>query len=113
MSTNLHIIGVRDVTVNKTGEQSKQHISFNVYQTPTKVTRQLLASNDVIQAYKDWVNSYRAEYEDPVYHEDDIFEEGEPIGFVTVCNEDEHIKSLDEFLKRCENEGYTIECYSV
>ena len=113
MSMNLHVSGTRDITVNKTGTQELQHISFDLYQTPTNITRELLSSTDIAQAYRDWVNSTRHEYQEPVYDKDDFFGEGEIIGYKTICYEDDHLKDFDEFIKQCEEDGYELEFYEL
>jgi hypothetical protein len=114
MSTNLHIVGTREVTVNKTGEQSIQIANFDLWQTPTKVTRSILGSEDKLQAYIDWINNdNRCVREEPIYHENDIFEEGEIIGYKSVCYSDIHIAKLKEFITVSEAKGYEIEFYSL
>ena len=108
MSMNLHISGTRDITVNKTGKLELQHISFDLYQTPTDITRELLSSTNIAQAYRDWVNSTRHEYQEPVYDKD-----GEIIGYKTICYEDDHLKDFDEFIKQCKEDGYELEFYEL
>lgn len=113
MSMNLHVHGKRDVTVNKTGKQSIQFVGFNLWQTPTMATRQILATDNPAQAYRDWVNSDRYEYEEPVYADDDYLGEGEPIGTKIVCNADYHLANFDKFIKECEDDGYELEFYEL
>ena len=113
MSMNLHVMGSREVTVNATGATSLQYIKFDLNQTPTKVTYAILSSDNHIQAYRDWVASDRYEYEEPVYAQDDIWEEREPIGTRTVCDADEHLREFDEFIAQCQKEGYTLEFYDL
>lgn len=110
---NLHVTGYRTVIVEKTGKKDIQTINFSLNQTPTNTTRAILNSDDRIQAYKDWVNSERREYEEPVYAKDDIWEEGEPIGTKIVCYSDEHLKDFDEFIKDCEEDGYELHFYEL
>lgn len=113
MSMNLHVSASRVVTVVATGEESSQTISFDLWQTPTNVTNQLIHSSDVAQAYKDWVLSKRRVDKEPVYADDDLFEEGEIIGYEEVCVADEHIKDFDEFIDLCNKGAYVIEFYEL
>ena len=112
MSTNLHVTGYRTVIVEKTGKKDIQTTSFDLYQTPSKVTREILNADDPAQGYRDWVIADRYEEEEPIYA-DDIWEEGEPIGVKTVCYQDDHIKEFDEFIKECEEDGYELKFYGL
>lgn len=113
MSTNLHVRGIRDITVNKTGEQSIQIIDFRLWQTPTKVTHKILESDDHLQAYIDWMNEDPVERQFPIYAVGDIFEEGEIIEYKTFYITEDHIKELKEFITESEEDGYVIEFYSL
>lgn len=113
MSMNLHVDGTREVVAVKSMQKSTQRISFSLYQTPTSVTRALLEAEDIAQAYRDWVLQDRCEETVEVYEPGDIFQEREPIGFKTVCHEDDHIKDFDKFIKECEDGGYDIEFYEL
>ena len=112
MSTNIHISAEREVQVIKTGKVSKQTIYFGEGQTPTDVTYQIMAAEDKVQAYKDWVLSISEDVEEPVYAEDDIFQEDEPIGTETYNSGKEHVAKLDAWLKEALEEGYDIEFYA-
>lgn len=109
MSTNIHISAEREVQVIKTGKISKQSIKFSEWQTPTDVTYQIMAAEDKVQAYKDWVLSISEDVEEPVYADDDIFQEDEPIGTKTYNSGKEHVVELDAWLKEALEEGYDIE----
>lgn len=113
MSMNLHLSGKREVTVNKTGAVSNQTIDFNLYQTPTTVTRAALASGDPKGAYVIYVKSVSKDVQEPVYAEDDIFCESDPIGFEIHNAGNDHLKELEEFLVMCDSEGYTVEFYEL
>ena len=52
MSTNFHISGTRSVTVNKTGVVETQQCDYDPWQTPTKVTNEILATGSPVEAYK-------------------------------------------------------------
>ena len=109
MSTNIHISAEREVQVIKTGKISKQKIYFSEWQTPTDVTYKIMAAEDKVQAYKDWVLSISEDVEQPVYADDDIFQEDEPIGTETYNSGKEHVVELDAWLKDALEEGYDIE----
>lgn len=109
MSTNIHIVGIREVMVVKTGKVSTQSIKFGEWQTPTAVTYQIMAAADKVQAYKDWVLSVSEAEEQPVYAEDDIFGEDEPIGTELYHSGLEHNAEFDEWVKNATEEGYDIE----
>lgn len=111
MSTNLNVYGIRAVTVNATGEQSSQVIRFDLWQTPSKITEQILASSDIIQAYKDWVSADKVEEVVDVYADDDYFQEHPPIGVKTVCDADEHLADFDEFIEQCADGYYQLTFY--
>lgn len=109
MSTNIHIIGKRDVMVIKTGKVSEQTIKFGAYQTPTKVTFEIMKADDKVKAYKDWVLSVSVDEEQPVYADDDIFQEGEPVGTETYNYGREHLVEFDKWVKNVTDEGYEVE----
>ena len=113
MSMNLHVMGIREVVVVNTGKSEMQIIDFDLYQTPTNVTKKLLSSNDIAQAYRDWILKNKETFEEEVYADDDFFCEGEIIGYRTVCYQDEHIKQFDKFIKESKQEGYEIRFYEM
>lgn len=109
MSMNIYIQAKRSVTVDATGENSVQTITFDVRQTPTEVTYKIVNSVNQKQEYIDWLMSFLKDEEFPVYAEDDMFCEREPIGMEIVnhCKED-----VSEFVSWCdfvETKGYVIE----
>lgn len=113
MSTNLHIIGTRIITFVKPdgslGEDI-QHITFDTWQTPTAVTWSIMGCADQIAAYSEWVASMRNPQQVPVWHEDDFFGEGEPVGFETVCAADDHLLELAEWVQEQRDRGFKITC---
>lgn len=107
MSTNIHFSATRDVVVVKTGKKSKQETSFNVWQTPTRVTLEIM-KGDPIQGYKDWVLSEWSEDEElEVFADDDVFCET-PIGTKIYNAGKEHVEAFEEWLAMCEEEGYEV-----
>ena len=109
MSTNIHFVAQREIQVVKTGKTSIQEIKFNEWQTPTRVTWEIMDSSDRIQAYKDWIlRECSRDEEFPVYAEDDVFGEGEPVGKEIYNAGKEHLEQFEEWLKMCDEEGYTV-----
>lgn len=109
MSTNIHFIAHREVKVIKTNRVSVQQIQFDELQTPTRVTHEIMASADRPQAYKDWVlRECSRDEEFPIYAEDDVFGEGDPVGVEIYNAGKEHIEKFEEWLKMCEEEGFEV-----
>lgn len=108
MSLNLHLDATRKVTVNKTRKQSKQTVSFGLYQTPIDVTNKAINSGNPRQVYIEWVKSISKDEVEPIFAEDDIWG-STPIGTQTVNRGLEHIADLAVWLKECDDEGYDIE----
>ena len=109
MSTNIHFIATREVQVLKTGIITTQEISFREWQTPTRVTWEIMDSSDRVQAYKDWIlRECSHDEEEDVFAEDDIFGEDEPIGKRIYNAGKEHVAEFEEWIKMCEEEGYTV-----
>lgn len=109
MSMNLHIIAEREVLVVKTKKKDVQSIEFGAWQTPTDVSYKIQKAADPIQAYKDWVLAQSFDEEEPVYAEDDLWGEREPIGTETYNAGKEHITDLDCWVEEAQDEGYDIE----
>lgn len=109
MSTNIHIRATREVVVVKTGRTDAQEISFPVWQTPTAVTMMIKASADPLEAYKNWILKECSQDEEfPVYADDDIFGEGEPVGKEIYNAGKEHVEQFEQWLEMCREEGYTV-----
>lgn len=109
MSTNIHFVATREVKVVKTNRVTTQEIKFNELQTPTRVTWEIKDSADPIQAYRDWVlRECSRDEEFPIYAENDVFGEDEPIGVEIYNAGKEHIEKFDEWLKMCAEEGYEV-----
>ena len=109
MSTNIHFIGHREVQVVKTGKISTQKIHFDQLQTPTRITYEIMESTDKVQTYRDWVlREWSIDEEFPIYAEDDVFNEGDPIGVEIYNPGKEHLEKFDEWIKHCEEEGFEV-----
>jgi hypothetical protein len=111
MSTNIHIYGIRQVMVIKTGKVIEQETQFSCWQTPTVVTEKIIEhphDKDRIQKYKSWILSKQKVERLPRFKEDDIFGEGEPIGYEEFNAAQEHVDLLDSWLEWCKEEGYEV-----
>ena len=111
MSTNIHIYAERDIFVPKINRNEVQRIAFDrVWQTSTLDTRMIMESCDKIQAYKDWVmtTSWSVDSEEPVYADDDYFQDMEPIGVKIVNAGKDHIYAFEKWLEMCSEDGYDV-----
>ena len=113
MSMNFYIRGQREITVTKTGAVEIQHCDYQPFQTPTIVTNALLASATPVEAYKAWVMSVCEDGEEPVYAEDDIFGNREPIGTETINYGKEECEQIDSWIAAVTALGYDLEFYSL
>ncbi len=96
MSFNLHLSAT--VTCIIKGKPKKLYEKFDLFQTPTKITDEILASADIKQAYYDWIKSHSEDEKIPVYA-NDFFGEGVPIGYKTINEGLMHIEVLEQWLK--------------
>lgn len=110
MSTNIHFIATREVQVIKTGKINTQEIKFNEWQTPSDVTRKIMASADPVQAYKDWIlTECSIDVETDVFDEDDIiFQDRDPIGKEVFNAGKEHVAEFEQWLNMCSEEGFEV-----
>jgi hypothetical protein len=112
MSMNIVITATRKITFKKkNGKRSGavQTIKFNAWQTPTVVTRAILASKDPKAVYLKWIEeNCSSGYRIPVYADDDFLEEGEPISTRIYNPGQEHAEEFMQWCENAEEEGYTI-----
>ena len=109
MSTNIHFEATRRIKVIKTGQIEDQTTFFKYkFQTPTDVTKKIMASVDPFQAYRDYVLETCEDYNAPIYAEDDEFALDDPIGTEVQNNGPEHVKRFDDWLKSVEEAGYDV-----
>lgn len=116
MSININIFAERKITFKKkNGKRSSemQSVSFDCWQTPTDVTNLIMASDNPLNAYIDFVRSRSNPEKLPVYAEDDIFGENDPIGYTDYDPAEEHINMLQKWIEEKEENGYTIKLYSI
>ena len=112
MSMNFHISGKRDITVNKTGVVETQQCDYQPWQTPTKVTYEILAAMLPVEAYKAWVMSISEDEQEAIYHESDIYGD-DPIGYKTINVGKEECIHVDEWIEAVVTQGYELEFYTL
>ena len=111
MSINIHIIGTRRITyANGKGSQKtgEQEIQFPCWQTPSDVSRSIMANCSPIAGYQAWVRSRARVEKIGIYHDHNTFCEGPVIGYDIFCAADEHLEQLNDWLKMCDEEGYKV-----
>lgn len=111
MSMNVYITASRKITFKKkNGKRGGgiQTLSFNALQTPTNVTYKIVNSADPKQEYIEWVKSCGRVEQIPVYEEDDIFGEKEPIRYDEYDWAAEHIELFEQWIVDVEEEGYAV-----
>ena len=91
MSMNLYVERARPATVIIKGKKKRfvECSSFNLWQTPTSITRAILRTENRVQSYIDWVDSCENEYGD------------------------EHISEFKVWIRESEEEDFTITFYEV
>lgn len=110
MSMNIAFVARRSIAVLKIGKFDVQEVWNNwIWQTPTEVTYSIKNSDNPIQAYKDWVMTFSREEEFPIYDDDDIWMEKEPIGVEIYNAAKHHIELFQKWIDDMTQEGYTIE----
>lgn len=110
MSMNLVLRAKIEAIINKRKHTLIKYC--DLWQTPTKVTYEILKSSDIFEAYKKWVLSIPRNTSEPLATDD-----GEEMFRVFQPHEDEedpreaHIKEVEDFLK--EYEGWEISWYDM
>lgn len=106
------ITASRKVTFkNKAGKRTGgiQNGEFRALQTPTQITYDILASKDPAQTYIDWVlRDCSRDVVEPVYAEDDIWQEGKPVGTRVWNSGKEHVEEFRAWIKDVEENGFTV-----
>jgi len=112
MSMNILITASRKITFKKKdGKRGGgiQRNEFPTFQTPTDVTRKIITSMDPAQTYIDWVLAEFSRDEiEPVFAEDDIWQEGEPVGTRVWNQGKEHIEEFRGWIEDVEANGFTV-----
>ena len=109
---NIYIYATRVISFkDKKGKKKTetQTTVFNVLQTPTEVTYEIVKSNDPAQVYIDWVlRECSVDEQWPVYADDDFMQEREPIGVEIVNQGKEHVEKFRQWMIWMEEKGYEI-----
>ena len=112
MSMNIMITASRKITFKKKNGKRGGEIQsgeFRALQTPTQVTYDILESKDPAQTYIDWVLAECSRDEiEPVFAEDDIWQEGEPVGTRVWNHGKEHVEEFRAWIKDVEENGFTV-----
>lgn len=122
MSMNLHIEATRKAfafNAKKKKISFTDRRTFNCWQTPTNVTKEVLAKksdDEKVKAYLDWAESICPGYEDNIYDYGAVMGEDleyPVIGRKMVYPAKEHGKKLQDFLKNCHEEGFAVNFYMM
>jgi len=112
MSMNIFIVAEREIFFKKADGSlgsDVQRTKFDAWQTRTEETNSILAAANPAEAYIAWVEAHKDPKTVPVFADEDIFGDGEPVGFETVCEATEHIKCLRDWMSAVEAKGYIVE----
>lgn len=106
MSMNLILYAEAYSILRLKNNKIKQQLitkTFELWQTPTKITMKAIETNNHYEVYKDWVLSISEDREMPIYSEEDIWNDGPAVGCEIVNHGEDHISDLDEWLKLYED----------
>ena len=121
MSMNLYVEGTRKATVKVKGKTKSivDRTVFGLWQTPTKVTYDILdlpTNEQKVEAYAKWAESAVKPYEADVYDYGDEMDDDfnyPVIGRQTINPAADHIAEFREWLQMCDDEDYTVAFYTV
>jgi hypothetical protein len=82
---------------------------LELWDTPTDITRKLLAQADTRAGFFAWLDTIRLVEHIPVHAEDDPFNERPPISTQELCRTDLHKTEVREWLEQ--HNGWTIEWF--
>ena len=112
MSMNIFITASRKITFKKKdGRRSSsiQTVVFSTYQTPTRVTYEILESTNPAQTYIDYILAEcSVDEEEPVFADDDIYGEGKPVGIEIYNAGKEHVEEFKAWIAQVEEDGFTV-----
>lgn len=111
MSMNIHIIATRSVSFTKpdgSAGSEPQTENFSAIQTPTAVTLSIYSSSDPAVAYLEYVKSLSLPEKIPVYAQDDIWEEGEPVGYEDYDWTAVHAEQFTDWVSNMIARGFEI-----
>jgi hypothetical protein len=111
MSMNVFIVAEREIFFklpNGSTGSDVQRLKFDAWQTRTEETNRILDSENPAEAYIAWVETRKDPKTVPVFADEDIFGEWEPVGFETVCEATEHINSFRDWMSTVEAAGFVV-----
>jgi hypothetical protein len=109
MSLNLNIVYKRKIIVKSTGKEETQVQYGDLWQTPTKITLEAMqkpAVQEQLEVYKQWCLKQREVVQQPVYADNDLFGDGEPISYEDYCAVDKHLEGLEKDIVMMQQQGY-------
>ena len=114
MSINIVISAIRKIFYkNKQGkrQQENQFTKFDVWQTPTKVTMEIMKSPNRLEAYKNYIMTMDKPEEVASYVYD---EQTDTATYVTtiISEARDHISRLEDWVAVMEEDGYIIKVES-
>jgi hypothetical protein len=111
MSMNVMIAAQRtvrfDTPVGVEGTETQSEF-FGAWQTPTAVTFGILNSPDPAQVYMDWVMSTTSTVSTPVYADDDLWSEREPVSTEDSHPGEAHCAELAEWIDNVHSRGFDV-----
>ena len=109
MSTNIHFIATREIIVKRTGKADVQTQNLHVWQTSSPDTHKIINSADPKLAYIEWVLAeFDRDEQEPVFAEDDVFSERDPVGFTTFNAGKKHVAEFLQIIEQLEADGWEI-----
>lgn len=116
MSMNIHISGVGEA-IYPNGKKYPVVEIFNVLQTPTTITNDILKSEDKLAKYKEWVMlTYGNDEQEEILDYDDWDSETSyyrVIGHKIINYGRDHCEKLDKFVEDIIEKGLILEIYSL
>lgn len=113
MSMNVHIFAERDAIANN--KKFIHTIEFNAVQIPTEDTRKIVASDNPIEAYKEWIIALNyPDIEEPIfdsYDDEMMFALGnynKPLKTEITNYGKTHLENLQEWLNECKDSGFIV-----
>ena len=111
MGMNIYIMAEREIFCKRAHGSvgsDVQRTKFDAWQTRTQETNRILASTDPAAAYIAYVLTYSNPKTVPVFADEDIFGEWEPIGYETVCDATAHVDRFQDWVRAVEATGYVV-----
>ena len=121
MSMNLYVEGTRKATVMVKGKEKTitDRTSFKLWQTPTKLTYEVLdlsTTEQKVEAYIKWANTVCDPYEEDIVDYNGPLDENldyPVIGRKMVYPAQEHANEFREWLQMCDDEDYQVDFYTL